>query len=191
MPRSDLAHPDDAPGDWFVDTRCIRCDAARHWAPGLIGTDTAGRSFVARQPVTPDDTAAMWRAAEACPTRSIGSRQPANGPPARAPDGVFPHPLAPDVLALGRTPGRGGRMRLITGTRACRHLTRHSGLPVIPAQAGIQRRWTQFCPIPSRLRDSGRRRNDDNHAGSARPRQMSTRPGQEQWLCATTTPSPA
>ena len=101
MPRSDLAHPDDAPGDWFVDTRCIRCDAARHWAPGLIGTDAGGCSFVARQPVTADDTAAMWRAAEACPTRSIGSRRPAAGRPPRAPDGVFPHPLAPGVLALG------------------------------------------------------------------------------------------
>ena len=101
MPRSDLEHPDDAPGDWFVDTRCIRCDAARHWAPGLIGMDAAGRSFVARQPITPDDAAAMRRAAEACPTRSIGSRQPVNSPPAGAPDGVFPHPLAPDVLALG------------------------------------------------------------------------------------------
>lgn len=50
MARPDLANPDDVPGDWYADTRCIRCDAARHWAPGLIGADAAGRSFVARQP---------------------------------------------------------------------------------------------------------------------------------------------
>ena len=42
MPRPDLAHPDDASGDWFVDSRCIRCDAARHWAPELIGLDPPG-----------------------------------------------------------------------------------------------------------------------------------------------------
>lgn len=36
MARIDLVHPDNAEGPWFVDTRCIRCDAARHWAPGLI-----------------------------------------------------------------------------------------------------------------------------------------------------------
>ena len=96
MPRPDLAHPDDASGDWFVDTRCIRCDAARHWAPELIGLDAAGRSFVARQPVSASETAAMWRAAMACPTRSIGNRrQP------RAPGGVFPYPLTAGVYALG------------------------------------------------------------------------------------------
>ena len=75
MARPDLAHPDDASGDWFVDSRCIRCDAARHWAPELIGLDAVGRSFVARQPVSASETAAMWRAAMACPTRSIGNRR--------------------------------------------------------------------------------------------------------------------
>ncbi len=96
MPRPDLAHLDDAPGDWYVDTRCIRCDSARHWAPGLIGMDAAGRSFVARQPVNEGETAAMWRAAAACPTSSIGNRrQP------RAPAGVFPYPLAGGIYALG------------------------------------------------------------------------------------------
>lgn len=96
MARPDLANPDDAPGDWYADTRCIRCDAARHWAPGLIGADGAGRSFVARQPVSENETAAMWRAAAACPTRSIGNRREP-----RAPAGVFPYPLAGEVYALG------------------------------------------------------------------------------------------
>ena len=29
-------HPANAPGDWFVDTRCTNCGAARHVATGLI-----------------------------------------------------------------------------------------------------------------------------------------------------------
>ena len=36
MPRPDQTNPS-AVGPWFVDTRCIRCDAARNWAPDLIG----------------------------------------------------------------------------------------------------------------------------------------------------------
>jgi len=32
--RQDQAHPDNVDGAWFVDTRCIRCDAARHLGPG-------------------------------------------------------------------------------------------------------------------------------------------------------------
>ncbi|MBX6322240.1 MAG: MBL fold metallo-hydrolase, partial [Rhodospirillaceae bacterium] len=29
-------HPANAPGDWYVDRRCIDCGAAREVAPGLI-----------------------------------------------------------------------------------------------------------------------------------------------------------
>ena len=39
MARPEPAHSDNAPGPWFVDTRCIRCDSARNWAPGLIEID--------------------------------------------------------------------------------------------------------------------------------------------------------
>ena len=51
MPRADQANVRNASGLWYVDNRCVRCDAARHWAPDLIEMDDAGRSFVARQPV--------------------------------------------------------------------------------------------------------------------------------------------
>lgn len=96
MARPDLSHPDNVEGPWFVDDRCSRCDSARHWAPDLIGTDEHGRSFVARQPADEAEEAAMWRAAAACPTLSIGNRQARR--PARAP---FPHQLTPGVYALG------------------------------------------------------------------------------------------
>ena len=96
MARPEQAHSANAPGPWFVDTRCIRCDSARNWAPGLIETDAAGRSFVARQPVGDDQQAALWRAAAACPTKSIGNRDYP-----REPSGVFPYQLTDGVFALG------------------------------------------------------------------------------------------
>lgn len=96
MARQDQAHSDNVDGPWFVDTRCIGCDAARHWAPDLIGMDSAGRSVLARQPTTAEETAMLWRASVACPTKSIGNR---NVP--RPPDGVFPVELTRGVLALG------------------------------------------------------------------------------------------
>lgn len=96
MARLDQQHPLDVTGEWFVDTRCIECDAARHWAPELIGADDTGLSYVARQPTTPEEEAAMWRAAVACPTQSIGNRS-ARRPPAPA----FPYELTPGVLAMG------------------------------------------------------------------------------------------
>ncbi len=96
MARLDLAHPANESGPWFVDTRCIRCDAARHWAPELIGADEQGRSFVARQPAHPDEEAQLWRAAVACPTQSIGTVEAR-----RPPEPAFPFELTPSVYALG------------------------------------------------------------------------------------------
>lgn len=96
MPVIEQSHPDNAAGPWFIDTRCIRCDAARNWAPGLVGMDDAGRSVIVNQPDGPEQEAALWRAAAACPTRSIGNRRRPVPPP-----GIFPHPLADGILALG------------------------------------------------------------------------------------------
>ena len=96
MPRADQANIRNARGPWYVDTRCVGCDAARHWAPGLIEMDDSGRSFVARQPEGDEQEAALWRAAGACPTKSIGNREQP-----REPEGVFPHRMTDGVLALG------------------------------------------------------------------------------------------
>lgn len=85
-----------APGDWFVDTTCIDCDAARQVAPGLIDTDASGRSIFLRQPETDEDVRMAWRAVEVCPTRSVGHltiRRP--------PEPVFPHDLGDGVFRLG------------------------------------------------------------------------------------------
>lgn len=96
MARPDARHPDNVDGSWYADTRCIACDVARHYAPGLIEADAEGLSVVVRQPVTPEEEAAMWRAAVACPTRSIGTvvRTP-------EPRNVFPWTLTGGVHLLG------------------------------------------------------------------------------------------
>jgi glyoxylase-like metal-dependent hydrolase (beta-lactamase superfamily II) len=96
MARLADRHPGNTPGDWYVDDRCIACDVARQHAPDLITSTGDGRSIVSRQPASPDEEMELWRAALACPTRSIGtaSRRP-------VPPGVFPWPVAPGVFLCG------------------------------------------------------------------------------------------
>lgn len=62
---------ENVPGDFFVDSTCIDCDACRQIAPGTFAeaTDT---SYVHAQPVTADDRRQAIRALLACPTGSIG-----------------------------------------------------------------------------------------------------------------------
>lgn len=95
MARPDQRHPANVEGDWFADTRCIECDVARHYAPDLIASDD-GLSVVVRQPGTPDEEQAMWRAAVACPTQSIGTISRRRPPP-----GVFPWLLTDGIHLCG------------------------------------------------------------------------------------------
>ncbi len=88
-------HPDNASGDWYVDTACIDCAAARNVAPGLI-VRRAGQSIFARQPETEDEVKAAWRARLLCPTASVRTETPA-----KAPAHVFPEALAQGVYRLG------------------------------------------------------------------------------------------
>ena len=101
MARLADRHPRNAPGAWYVDTRCIACDASRHHAPGLIEALADGLSIVARQPATPAEETLMWRAALACPTRSIDTVD------ARAqPLGVFPYEITSGVFICGHNDRR-------------------------------------------------------------------------------------
>lgn len=97
MARIEERHPAGAPGDWYVDTRCIDCDAARHVAPGLIARNPGdGVSVFLRQPETPEDIEAAWRAVLVCPTRSVGHVRER-----RPPAPVFPQNLGDGVSRLG------------------------------------------------------------------------------------------
>ncbi len=97
MARVDARHPAGAPGPWFVDERCIDCDAARHVAPGLIERNPGdGVSVFVRQPETEAEIDMAWRAVLVCPTRSVGHVSER-----RPPRQVFPQPLGDEVYRLG------------------------------------------------------------------------------------------
>lgn len=85
-------HPANVDGDWYVDTRCIDCDACRQMAPSLIG-DVGGTSVFLHQPSTVEERAAAWRAVAVCPTLSVGHvsihRPPAAPFPYDEGDGVW------------------------------------------------------------------------------------------------------
>jgi glyoxylase-like metal-dependent hydrolase (beta-lactamase superfamily II) len=101
MARHDHDNPPNAPGEWFVDTRCIDCDTCRQVAPAVFA-DRRGLSVVAAQPSTPDVETSAWRASLACPTRSIGTRSVHRRPP----DGLFPQELADGVYYCGHNDER-------------------------------------------------------------------------------------
>src|SRR3954453_13223407 len=65
--------PENVPGDFFVDSTCIDCDACRQIAPAVFG-EAATTSFVHTQPTTPADRRRAVQALLACPTGSIGCR---------------------------------------------------------------------------------------------------------------------
>jgi len=88
-------HELNVPGNWFVDTGCIDCAAAREVAPGLI-VSRGGQSVFARQPQTDEELKMAWRARLLCPTASIHSatRQ-------ATPDDLFPQELTSGIYRLG------------------------------------------------------------------------------------------
>ncbi len=60
------------PGDFFVDSTCIDCDACRIFAPTVF-SDATDQSFVFHQPETAAELLAAQKALISCPTASIGS----------------------------------------------------------------------------------------------------------------------
>ncbi len=63
--------PENVPGDFFVDSTCIDCDACRQIAPSVFG-EAVETSFVRTQPATNSERRQALRALLACPTGSIG-----------------------------------------------------------------------------------------------------------------------
>lgn len=88
-------HPLNAPGEWYVDTRCIDCSAARTVAPGLI-VSRGGQSVFARQPETPDELIMAWRARLLCPTASVRTEHHAD-----VPKRLFPEEMTTGIYRLG------------------------------------------------------------------------------------------
>lgn len=88
-------HPLNAPGEWYVDTRCIDCSAARTMAPGLI-VSRGGQSVFARQPETSEELMMAWRARLLCPTASVRTENHAD-----VPKGLFPERMTAGIYRLG------------------------------------------------------------------------------------------
>src|SRR4051812_3785304 len=63
--------PENVPGDFFVDSTCIDCDACRQIAPSVFG-EAGDTSFVKAQPVSSADRRQALQALLACPPGSIG-----------------------------------------------------------------------------------------------------------------------
>jgi ferredoxin len=64
--------PQNAEGDFFVDSSCIDCDACRQIAPAVF-RELHDQSIVYRQPRVPEDRQRALMALVACPTASIGT----------------------------------------------------------------------------------------------------------------------
>ena len=88
-------HPENAPGEWYVDTTCINCSASRTIAPGVFA-EIAEHTVVAKQPVSKEQLLIAWRARLCCPTASIHTEHHLD-----VPSDVFPEPLTHDVYRLG------------------------------------------------------------------------------------------
>jgi len=89
-------NPESVAGDWYIDSACIDCGASRHVAPNLI-VERHGKSVFARQPTTPEEQLAAWRAVLVCPTASVRSEKKQVRP--QAP--IFPQELCDGVWRCG------------------------------------------------------------------------------------------
>ena len=95
MAQLALRLPENVPGDFFVDSTCIDCDACRVFAPTVF-SDAGDQSFVFHQPESAEELLAAQKALISCPTSSIGS---ATG--ARAAIDALPALIARDVYRCG------------------------------------------------------------------------------------------
>jgi len=67
-----LRLPDNVPGDFYVDSTCIDCDACRQIAPSVFA-EGGDASIVVHQPIDEAETKRSLMALVACPTGSIGT----------------------------------------------------------------------------------------------------------------------
>ncbi len=90
-----LRLPENVPGDFFVDSTCIDCDACRIFAPAVF-SDERDQSFVFHQPENDEELLAAQKALITCPTSSIGSSHSA-----RAAISTLPELVDDDVERCG------------------------------------------------------------------------------------------
>jgi glyoxylase-like metal-dependent hydrolase (beta-lactamase superfamily II)/ferredoxin len=94
-----LRLPENTPGDFFVDSTCIDCDACRQIAPAVFH-DIGDHSAVFHQPEGEAELLAAQKALVSCPTASIGDARKRNVAAAVA---AYPEPIEDDVHRCGFT----------------------------------------------------------------------------------------
>jgi glyoxylase-like metal-dependent hydrolase (beta-lactamase superfamily II)/ferredoxin len=99
MARVALKIAENVPGDFFVDSTCIDCDACRLIAPTVF-YDIGDQSAVYHQPESEKELLAAQRALISCPTASIGDVAKRD---MRAAVASLPEPVADDVYRCGYT----------------------------------------------------------------------------------------
>jgi glyoxylase-like metal-dependent hydrolase (beta-lactamase superfamily II)/ferredoxin len=90
---------ENVPGDFYVDSTCIDCDACRQIAPTVF-RDHGDQSSVYRQPETEEETRLALMSLVACPTASIGTTRKYD---ARLGVEAFPVRVAENVYFCGFT----------------------------------------------------------------------------------------
>ncbi len=73
MAQAALRLRENVPGDFYVDSTCIDCDACRIIAPTVF-SDSGDQSAVYHQPVSAEEQLAAQKALISCPTASIGTQ---------------------------------------------------------------------------------------------------------------------
>jgi glyoxylase-like metal-dependent hydrolase (beta-lactamase superfamily II)/ferredoxin len=94
--------PDNAPGDFYVDSSCIDCDTCRRIAPSVFTAGT-GHSYVREQPGGAEEDRRALMALVACPTASIGTVSRRNARPGAE---AFPERIDGNVFFCGFTSER-------------------------------------------------------------------------------------
>src|SRR5712692_7492809 len=92
-------YPDNAPGDFYVDTTCIDCDACRRIEPRVFA-EASDHSYVQQQPRNEEERRRALMALVACPTGSIGTASRADARPGME---GFPEPVDENVSFCGFT----------------------------------------------------------------------------------------
>ncbi len=95
-------YADNAPGDFYVDSTCIDCDACRRIAPSVFA-EAADHSYVGAQPASEAERLRALMALVACPTGSIGTASRQDPRPGLE---AFPEPIEDGVSFCGFTSER-------------------------------------------------------------------------------------
>jgi glyoxylase-like metal-dependent hydrolase (beta-lactamase superfamily II)/ferredoxin len=98
MARPDARLPENAEGEFYVDSSCINCATCRIVAPSVFSLLGRDLSYVRRQPASEAEQRRALMALVSCPTASIGTQRRLE---ARTAADAFPEPVEDEVFYCG------------------------------------------------------------------------------------------